>query len=396
MANKDYYATLGVSRNASESEIKTAYKKLAKQWHPDVNKNAGSTEKFKEISEAYSVLSDPQKRQTYDQFGSDAANQGFSGQGFPGGAGSAGFDFSDFFTSAGGAGGFGNMEDLLRSAFGEGFSGGEGPRRRTQTSTNLRVDLELSFEEAAFGVTKKIDLSHTVECTTCNGSGSTTGKREKCPHCKGRGMETQTRRTPFGMFQTTTMCSKCGGAGEVVSDPCKTCHGKGSVKKTSTLEVKIPAGVDTGNHLRLPKQGNYSEGKNGDVFVVMHVQPHPVFQREGVDIYVEQPISYADAALGGEIEVPVLDEHAKTASLKIPAGTKAGAMFRMKDRGIKFLNESAHGDQFVKVDIRVPEKLSPEEKELLEQLRTLQNGNEKPSKEEKESRKGKKKGFFGI
>ncbi|MEK6902574.1 MAG: molecular chaperone DnaJ, partial [archaeon] len=381
-----------------ESEIKSAYKKLAKQWHPDVNKSPSATEKFKELSEAYSVLSDPQKRQTYDQFGSDAANQGFSGfggQGFPGGGG-AGFDFSDFFSSQGGASGFGNMEDLLRSAFGAEFSSEQSARRRGTTPSNLRVDLELPFEEAAFGTNKKIEINHTIECSTCSGSGSSTGKREKCSHCKGRGMETQTRRTPFGMFQTTTMCSRCGGAGEVVSDPCKTCHGKGSVKKTSTIEVKIPAGVDTGNHLRIPKQGNYSEGKNGDVFVVLHVQPHPVFQREGADLYMEQAISFADAALGAEVDVPILDEKNKTASLKIPAGTKPGTVFRLTDRGIKFLHESAHGDQFIKVTINVPEKLSSDERELLEQLRAVQNGTPKHSSEGKESKKSKKKGFFGL
>lgn len=386
MANKDYYSTLGISRTASADEIKSAYKKLAKQWHPDVNKAANATEKFKEINEAYSVLSDQQKRQTYDQFGSDAVNQGGAGFSGFGGAGGAGFDFSDFFRDAG-FGSFGNMEDLFRGAFGGEFYEGGRPQRQ---AAHVRVDVELEFEEAAFGVAKTVHVQHLDECEICKGTGSTTGKREKCATCKGRGMETHVRRTAFGMFQTTTMCSRCGGSGEMVSDPCKTCHGKGSVKKTSTIEVEIPAGVDTGNHLRLSKQGNFVDGKRGDVYVVLHVKPHAVFKRDGPDIYLEQAISYYDAVLGGEVEIPILGN--KTASLKIPAGTKPGTVFRMKDKGIKFLNEDAHGDQYVHVEIEIPQKLSSEEKTVLEELRN-QKGEKKDAGEKP---KRKKKGLFGL
>lgn len=380
MANKDYYETLGVSRNATADEIKSAYKKLAKQWHPDINKSANATDKFKEINEAYSVLSNQQKRQTYDQFGSDAANQGgFSGQGNMGG-----FDFSDFF-GGGGASGFGSMDDLLRQAFGgEFYSGSQG---RSAQSLHIRTDVQLDFEEAAFGVTKTIHVLRNEECETCTGTGSSTGKKETCTTCKGRGMETQTRRTPFGLIQTSGPCSKCGGTGQLISDPCRTCKGKGVLPKETKIEVKIPAGVDTGNHLRIPKQGHAGDGKKGDVYVVLHVQPHKLFRRDGYDIYLEQPISYADAVLGGDIEVPALGK--KTASLHIPAHTKPGSVFRLKGNGIKVLNENDHGDQYVRVEIQIPDKVSKEEKEFLEKMRTPSTSSEKP-------KRGKKKGFFGI
>ncbi len=380
MANKDYYEILGLPRNATEADIKSAYKKLAKQWHPDVNKSPDATDKFKELNEAYSVLSNSQKKQTYDQFGSDAVNQGFQGAG----QGGAGFDFSDLFRDGfQGFGGFDGMDDMLRSAFGQGFSS---PREEAQP-LHVRADVELTFEEGAFGATKEIEVTRLEECETCNGTGSQSGKKQTCTTCKGRGMETQTRRTPFGLFQTTTMCSRCGGKGQMITDPCKTCHGKGNVQRNKRIEIKIPAGVETGNHLRVPKQGNARGGKHGDVYVVLHVKASPIFKRDGTDVYVEQPISFADAALGGEIEVPILG--GKTAMLKIPAGTKPGTVFRLRDKGIKFLNETAYGDQFVRVEIDVPSKLSGEEKELLEQWKNLKT-------EKKPTKKGKKKGFFEI
>jgi len=381
MVSKDYYHTLGVNKTASADEIKAAYKKLAKQWHPDVNKSPNASEKFKEINEAYSALSDPQKRQTYDQFGSEGMNGGFSGfgQGAPGG-----FDFSDFFT--GGAGGFGNMDELLRQAFGGEFSYGN--RGRSAQSLHIRTDIELEFEEAAFGTTKTIRVMRNDECDTCKGTGSSTGKKETCSTCKGRGMHTQVKRTPFGMFQTTGPCSTCHGTGHTIAEPCKSCKGKGTQPKETKIEVKIPAGVDTGNHLRIPKQGHSSEGKKGDVYVVLHVRPHEVFKRDGNDIYLEQPISYADAVLGGDVEVPILGN--KNATLHIPSHTKPGTVFRMKGNGIKYLNEDGHGDQYVRVEIKIPEKVSAEEKEFLETMRsTPHHSSERP-------KKGKKKGFFGI
>ncbi|MEK6970518.1 MAG: molecular chaperone DnaJ [archaeon] len=382
MAGKDYYGILGVSRTASEDEIKSAYKKLAKQWHPDVNTSPNASEKFKEINEAYSALSDSQKRQTYDQFGSEGVNQGFSGGGY---GNMGGFDFSDFFS--GGSGGFGNMDELLRQAFGGEFRT-EGGRRSTQP-LHIRTDIEMDFEEAAFGTTKTIRVHRNGECPSCQGTGSATKKKETCPSCKGRGMQTHTRRTPFGMFQTTGPCSTCGGTGQTVGDPCTKCRGKGIIPEETSIEVTIPAGVDTGNHLRIPKQGHFAEGKRGDVHVVLHVRPHPQFKRDGYDIYLEQPIPYADAVLGGDVEVPILGK--KTATLHIPPHTRPGTVFRLKGNGIRVLNENGHGDQYVKVEIAIPEKVSPEERDFLERMRTPSS----PPHGEK-AKKGRKKGLFGI
>jgi molecular chaperone DnaJ len=380
MASKDYYHTLGINKTASADEIKSAYKKLAKQWHPDVNKSPHASEKFKEINEAYSSLSDPQKRQAYDQFGSEGMNQGYGG--YTGGN-MGGFDFSDFF--GGNTGGFGNMDELLRQAFGGEF---QSENRHSSKPLHVRVDVELEFEEAAFGTTKIIRLMRNGECETCQGTGSASGKKENCSTCKGRGMHTQTRRTPFGMFQTTGPCSTCGGTGQTIADPCTTCRGKGFTPIETKIEVKIPGGVDTGNHLRISKQGHYADGKNGDVYVVLHVRPHERFKRDGNDVYLEQPISYADAVLGGDVEVPILGN--KTATLHVPPRTKPGTIFRMKGNGVKILNENGHGDQYVEVQIHVPEKVSAEEKEFLEHMRSLtHSSSEKP-------KKGKKKGFFGI
>ncbi|MFH0970507.1 MAG: molecular chaperone DnaJ [Candidatus Diapherotrites archaeon] len=380
MASKDYYSILGIDRSATPEQVKAAYKKLAKQWHPDVNKERNATEKFKEISEAYSILSNQEKRQTYDQFGSEAVNQGFSGSGQ---GGMPGFDFSDFFS--GGMGGFGNMEDLLRQAFGGEFYGRENNRR--ETISHVRVDVELTFEEAALGTTKSISITHLTACPACNGTGSKTGKKETCPTCRGRGMATQIKRTPFGMFQTTFPCSHCRGTGETISNPCKTCDGKGSVKKTAELDVTIPPGVDTGNHLRVPGQGNYSHGKKGDAYVVLHVKPHPLFKRDGEDVYAEQFIPYEEAVLGGEISIPTLD--GKKTTITIPPGTKTGKVFRLKGKGIARLNENGYGDEYVRVEVDVPSKPTKEEKELLEKLRSLKKG-------EPYSEKKKKKGFFTI
>ena len=387
MAEKDYYSILGVNKSASAEELKSAYKKLAKKWHPDVNKAPEATEKFKELNEAYSVLSDSNKRAQYDQFGSESFRGGGGFQGFPGGM--EGFSFSDFFNQ-GGASGFPGMEDLLREAFGGNFSGGTRARRRSQPQ-NLRYDIEISFEEAAFGTTKTISVPHLRVCETCEGSGSQKGsKKEKCATCKGHGMETRTQRTPFGIFQTTTTCSKCGGEGEIVKDPCKTCKGKGIQSKTSTIEIKIPAGIDTGNHLRVPHQGNASpEGNPGDLYVVIHVAEHDTFKRDGADVYVEQSVPFTTAALGGEIDAPILGG---TVTLTIPPGTQHGKVFRLREKGMRKLNSSEHGDEFVKVSIEVPEHLTSKQKELLEELHhTFSKSKEEPAK----SKKGKK-GLFGF
>jgi molecular chaperone DnaJ len=378
MARKDYYQILGISKESSPAEIKSAYKKLAKKWHPDLNKDEQAGEKFKEISEAYSVLSDPQKKQMYDQYGSSAFGEGF--QGF-GGAG-AGFDFSDLFGNSG----FGNMEDLFRQAFGGGFGFGNFQNQRAQPQ-NIRVDIELAFEEAVFGTTKKIEIEHHVVCDVCNGTGSKNGKRETCDVCKGRGMETKTRRTPFGMFQTTAPCSKCGGIGEVVINPCRECEGDGIALRKNKIEIKIPEGVDNGNHLRISNQGHATpDGRKGDLFVVIRVKPSKIFKRDGSDVFIEHELDFAEAVLGGEVEVPILGN--KTATVKIPSGTSVGKLFRLKGKGIKRLNSSGYGDQYVQVTIKVPNKISKRERELLEELYEIQSKDKKKIK--------KKKGFFGF
>jgi molecular chaperone DnaJ len=393
MAEKDYYAILGVSKSASADELKSAYKKMAKKWHPDINKAPEATEKFKEVNEAYSVLSDANKRAQYDQFGSESFKSGMGGGagGFPGGMG--GFDFSDMFN--GSAGGFPGMEDLLREAFGGQFGGGTRTRRAPQAQ-HLRYDLELSFEEAAFGATKTISIPHLRACEHCEGTGAEKGsKKEKCPTCKGRGMETRTQRTPFGLFQTTATCSKCGGEGEIIKEPCTRCKGKGTQNKTSSIEIKIPAGIDTGNHLRVPHQGNFTPGggAQGDLYVVIHVTPHETFKRDGADVYVEQGISFPLAAMGGEVDVPVLGGNV---TMTVPAGTQNGKVFRLREKGIKQLNSEEYGDEFVRVRIDVPTHLTSRQKELLEELQAEMHGKDTAAEStSKKSKKGKK-GIFGF
>lgn len=378
MAQKDYYRVLGIERNATPSEIKMAYKKMAKKWHPDLNKDEHAAETFKELSQAYSVLSDPQKKQMYDQYGSEAFTQGF--QGFNGGD----FDFSDLFRGSG----FGNMEELFRQAFGGnfGFGGMSGFQKKQSIPQNIRMDIELTFEEAVLGTSKKIEVERHIVCEECNGSGSKNGKKEVCPTCNGKGMETKTRRTPFGIFQTTTTCSSCGGNGEIVTNPCTNCEGDGIVLKKNTIEVTIPEGIDNGNHLRIAKQGHSTpDGRKGDLFIVIHVNPSKLFKRDGSDIFVEHTISYPEAVLGGEISVPILG--GKTATITIPAGTSIGKIFRLKGKGIKHVNGNTYGDEYVQAAIDIPTKPSKKEKELLEELLKLQG------KEATHSKK-RKKGFL--
>tara|TARA_Y100000310_G_scaffold343877_1_gene453643 strand:- start:1751 stop:2866 length:1116 start_codon:yes stop_codon:yes gene_type:complete len=355
MADKDYYKTLGVNKDASKEDIKKAYKKLAKKYHPDLNDHdPEAAEKFKEINEAASVLGDEQKRSQYDQFGSSAEQ--FGGQDF------GGFDFSDFAR-----GGSFDFEDIFDT-----FFGGGGFRRAqsdgSHRGASLRFDLEITLEEAAEGVNKKIVLPKLETCTNCKGHGVKNDKdKETCTTCNGGGHEKRVRRTPFGVFQTTTNCSHCGGAGEIIKNPCTECDGTGRVEKRKSIEIKIPGGVDNGMKLRVQNEGEagVKGGPHGDLFVVVHIAPHELFERRESDLFIDMPISFTQATLGDEIEVPTLEGNAK---LKIPSGTQTDTIFRMKGKGLPNLHGYGKGNENVRVIVKVPEKLSRKEKELMSAL----------------------------
>lgn len=347
---KDYYKILGVSKDSSKEDIKAAYKKLAKQFHPDLNKSADAAEKFKEINEAAAVLSDDGKRAQYNQFGS-------TGQQFQGGF--EGFDFSDFMSDIGG---FGFDFDSIF----DNFFGGQGRARRRQRGVDLRYDMEIELEDAAFGATKVISIPRMEECEKCDGMGAESKSDiVNCPDCNGRGVVTRTQRTPFGTFSTTTACRKCRGQGKYVKNACSECDGKGAVRKTRKIEVKIPEGALDGTNLRMQGAGESSHGMPGDLYIVIHVNPHKIFERHENNIYVKVPVPFTIAALGGEIEVPTLNGKA---SLKIPAGTQSNTVFRMKGLGIPDLHSSHRGDEHVDAYIVVPEKLTPKQKKLLEEF----------------------------
>ena len=368
MPEKDYYKTLGVDKNATKEDIKKAYKRLAKKYHPDLNKSEDATEKFKEINEAAAVLADDEKRSQYDQFGTTSEQ-------FGGGRGFEGFDFSDFMSDIGGSFDF---DSIFESFFGGGpfRSRRRGPRR----GADLRYDLEIALEEAATGAIKHIVIPRLEQCTKCHGSGAESEDDiVNCPDCNGTGMQRRTQRTPFGMFSTTTTCGKCHGQGKYIKKECAVCDGTGVVKKTRKLEIKVPAGAEEGTNLRVSGEGEAGEkgAEAGDLYIIIHVKDHEIFERHGDDIYVKVQIPFTVAALGGEVEVPTLEGKAK---LKIPAGTQNNTIFRMRDRGIIYLHGHGKGNENVEVVIEVPEKLSKEQKELLKEF-------------EKESKS--KKGFFG-
>lgn len=363
MAKQDYYELLGVERNADEKAIKRAYKKLAMQYHPDRTKgDKEKEEKFKEIQEAYEILNDKEKRAAYDQYGHAAFEQGGFG-------GSGGF--------GGGFGGFGGFEDIFSEMFGGGSS-----RQRVVRGDDLRYDIEITLEEAVRGVTKDIQIRTLVHCDDCHGSGAEKGSKvETCSTCHGRGRV----RRQQGFFMTETACPHCHGTGKKIEKPCRTCHGDGRVHKTENLSVKIPAGVDTGNQLRLAGKG--AAGENGapagDLYVVIHVQDHHIFERDGNNLYCEVPISFTMAALGGEIEVPTLDGRAK---LKIPEGTQTGKMFRLRGKGITAMRSGYAGDLICKIIVETPISLNEEQKELLRKL--------EQSFEDQTNQRPKSAGFF--
>ncbi|MBU4502037.1 MAG: molecular chaperone DnaJ [Nanoarchaeota archaeon] len=349
---KDYYETLGVSKDASKEEIKKAYKKLAMKYHPDVSKEKDAEKKFKKISEAYAVLSDDEKRKQYDTFGSDAFNQAYSSEDI-----FRGFDPSDIFGDLFGGRG-GGIFDM--------FFGGGGGRPRRRVGQNLRYDLELEFNEAAFGTEKKIEIPRQEKCDACEGTGAKGKDMITCPDCNGSGMLRKTQRTPFGMFSQTITCRTCEGEGEVMKAICPECHGKGTFSKKRKITVKVPQGVNNGFTLRLSGEGSSTRNApNGDLFVVIHVKPHNLFQRDDDDIYFELPVSFSQVALGDEMEIPTLRGKAK---LKIPAGTQSDIVFRLRGEGIPNFRGNDKGDQYVKIKVKTPNKISKKEKDLFKEL----------------------------
>ena len=353
MAEKrDYYEVLGVSKGASEDELKKAYRKLAKENHPDLHPGDKECEaRFKEINEAYEVLSDSDKRAKYDQFGHAAfdPNQGFGGGGF------GGFE---------GFGGFGDIFGDIFGGFG-GFGGGGRNPNAPRKGDNLRATVNIKFEEAAFGVKKEVFVAKVEQCPDCKGTGCAEGTTaEVCPDCKGTGSVKTTQRTPFGMVQSTGQCPKCKGRGKIIHTPCKSCRGIGSVRRQHKVTVSVPAGIDDGQTISLRGQGNagINGGPAGDLLINVLVQPHARFERDGASILLEQEVSFAQAALGSEIEVPTLDGKVK---LNIPEGTQPGSVFRLKGKGVPYLRANGRGDQFVTVKVAVPKNMSSAQKEAL-------------------------------
>lgn len=351
MADKrDYYDVLGVPKGASADEIKKSYRKLAKQYHPDVSTEANAEEKFKEISEAYDVLSDDTKKQQYDQFGHAGAQGGFGGQGF-------------------GGQGFGDFSDIFSSFFGGGSrQSGRGSSRGARQGADLEQSVTIEFEESINGVKKQIKYTIEDECTTCGGSGAYSKKDiNVCSRCHGSGTVTVEQQTMFGRMQSQSVCPKCGGKGQEITKKCEKCNGKGRVKKTKEITITIPAGISDGQTMRLEGKGEagHNGGPHGDIYVTIRVRQHKLFQRENDDIYLEIPISFSQAALGDTIEVPTVYGNV---SLKIPAGTQSQTKFRLRGKGAKSVRGSSTGDQITIVKVVTPTNLSTEQKKHFEEL----------------------------
>ena len=353
---RDYYEVLGVSRGASEDEIKKAYKKMARKYHPDLNPgDKTAEEKFKEVNEAYEVLSDADKKARYDQYGHAGVDPNFGAGGFGGG-----FD---------GSFDFGDLGDIFGSFFGGGFGGG----RRTnpnapQRGEGIRMSIAISFEEAAFGCEKAVTVERYETCDTCHGNGCAPGTSpEVCPDCHGTGTVQVRRQTPMGVFATSSPCPKCGGKGRIIHQPCKDCRGSGMVRKKKTIQASIPAGIDNGQTISIRGQGNAGKngGPAGDLLITITVRPHELFRREGTSVLCEAPITFTQAVLGAELEIPTIDGKVK---YTLPEGTQSGTTFRLKGKGIPSINGRGRGDQYVTVYIETPKNLNKEQKEALKKF----------------------------
>ncbi|MHC1623628.1 MAG: molecular chaperone DnaJ [Candidatus Methanospirareceae archaeon] len=409
MAEKgDYYAILGVDRGASKDEIKRAYRRLAKKYHPDLNKDnpKEAEEKFKEVSEAYEVLSDPQKRANYDRFGRDGVDFG------PGG-----FDWSDFTR-------FSDVEDIFGDLFRDFFGGnfGFGGSRRSRAGTraspfdvffgggetgytraeeryrpergsDIRYDLEIDLEDAAKGMEKEINIVKEESCPSCNGTGASSGGLETCPMCGGSGQVRKAQRQGFAQFISISACPRCGGRGQIIENPCKNCNGTGKIRVNKQISVKIPPGVDTGSRLRIAGEGGAGErgGLPGDLYVLMHVKEHEFFKRVGNDLFCEVPIRFAQAAFGDEIEVRTIDGN--SARIKMPAGTQSGTGFRLKNKGMPDLKGYGRGDMLVRVKVVTPKRLSKKQKELLYEFDKEEQGQGQEQGQKQEEGVKQKKSF---
>ena len=367
---RDYYEVLGVEKNASEAEIKKAYRKLAMKYHPDQNPgDKTAEEKFKEVNEAYEVLSDADKKARYDQYGFAGVDPNFNpaaGAGF-GGFGGGGF-------------GFGDLSDIFGDFFGGGGGGASARRNAPSKGQNVVVEIDLSFEEAAFGCEREITYSRIEGCPSCHGSGCRDGAQpETCSYCGGSGT-VRTQQNFMGMtMQSNQQCPKCGGTGKIIKEPCTTCKGKGKVRRSKTLRVKVPAGIDNGQSFRVRYEGNAGSngGPNGDVLVTVAVRKHPIFTRDGANVLCEMPITFTQAALGATIEVPTLDGKVRYG---IPEGTQTGTTFRLRGKGIPYVGYKTRGDQYVTVVVETPTHLSREQKELLKKLEDCSGEESQPKK----------------
>ncbi len=365
---KDLYEALGLQKGASDEEIKKAYRKLAKKYHPDLNPgDKTAEEKMKEVNAAYEILSDPEKKARYDQFGHAGVDPSYGG----GGGQYSGFE--DF-----------DLGSIFDSFFGGGMSGGQTRRSGPRKGESIRASVTLTFEEAAFGCQKQITVNRVETCPDCGGSGAKAGtSAETCPDCHGTGQIKTTQRTILGMMSTSSPCSRCRGTGKIIKDPCPSCRGAGSLRKQRMITVQIPAGIDHGQTISVRGEGNAGQngGPAGDIFVTVNVTPHEIFKRRGQDVMVELPVTFVQAALGAELEAPSIDGKI---SYNMPEGTQPDTVFRIRGKGIPNLNGRGRGDQFIKVKIEIPRNLTREQKDILRQFEETAG----------DAQFGEKKGFF--